>query len=70
MTAWSRAPHAGWYVVLTLALCILAVCWAAFAGRRAMAQTDRANRTLDSLARFRCVPLDSGDVIIRRKVGG
>jgi len=65
----ARAPHAGWYVVLTLALCILAVSWAGFAGRRALAQTGRANRALDSLAKFRCVPLDSGDVIIRRRGG-
>lgn len=69
MTWYTRAPHAGWYVVLTMALCLLAVVWAGFYGFKAIHLVDRATSTLDRLDRGRWVQLDSGDVIIRKRKG-
>lgn len=69
MTWYHRAPHAGWYVVLTIALCVLAVCWAEHRMREANRLASQARRTIEMLNRGRWVQLDSGDVVIRRKVG-
>lgn len=67
MPWYTRAPHAGWYVVLTMALCILAIAWAGWYGRHAIHLAERAEVMVDSLGRGRCVQLDSGDVVIRRR---
>jgi hypothetical protein len=64
-----RPPHAGWFVVLTLALCILAVNWAATTERRALRLAHEARRVLDSLAAGRWVQLAPGDSLACRRVG-
>ena len=63
----TRAPHAGWYVILTMALCILAIAWAGWYGRHAIHLAHRAAFVIDSLTRGRWVQLDSGDVVIRKR---
>jgi hypothetical protein len=67
MMWYTRAPHVGWYVVLTLALCILLAAGSAIYGLYAKRTVDRATAALEDLTRGRWVRLDSGDVVIRKK---
>ena len=60
MTFWRHAPHAGWYVLLTLTLCILAVAHAAFEHRRAVRLSWTAKTVLDSLGALECVLVKPG----------
>lgn len=55
-----RAPHAGWYVVLTLAVVILLAAGSAIYGRYAHSVVWQARAVLDSLAVLQCVPVKPG----------
>lgn len=63
-----RPALLGWLIVLALACAILLAARSAIDMRDASRVSARATHVLDSLARFRCVPLDSTTIIIRGRL--
>ena len=72
MTWYTRAPHAGWYVLLTMAICILLAAASGLYVGYAKRTADRATAALDSIAQGRWEKFEPGDVVIapsgRRRV--
>jgi hypothetical protein len=58
-----RAPHAGWYVVLTLAVCVLLAAGSALYGLHARQLVRQVSGVLDSLAVLQCVPVKPGSEV-------
>lgn len=55
-----RAPHVGWYVVLTLMICILLAAGSAIYGLHARQVVQQAREVMDTLAAKQCILVSPG----------